>query len=172
MKYARILSIGLVATVAFAWSAAAAIENAGELAGYCQSLNRGAKGAGRHISIPRTSEALTCWGYMQAMQDLSVLADEEGHRIMGACPPEQTTTLQLIQSFVRYAHAHRIELQGNAVVAVFRALREAYPCRAGRTPLLFGLALHRRVLPAPALVIREKSQFCAQDDSLSLSLRS
>jgi hypothetical protein len=59
------------------------------------------------------------------MQDLSVLADEEGHRIMGACPPEQTTTLQLIQSFVRYARAHRTELQGNAVVAVFRALREA-----------------------------------------------
>jgi hypothetical protein len=67
---------------------------------------------------------------MQAMQDLSVLADEEGHRIMGACPPKQTTTLQLIQSFVRYARAHRTELQGNAVVAVFRALREAYPCGA------------------------------------------
>jgi hypothetical protein len=49
---------------------------------------------------------------MQAMQDLSVLADEEGHRIMGACPPEQTTTLQIIQSFVRYARAHRTELQG------------------------------------------------------------
>lgn len=130
MKYARILSIGLVATVAFAWSTAAAVENTRELAGYCQSLERGAKGAGRHIYIPRTREALTCWGYMQAMQDLSVLADEEGHRIMGACPPEQTTTLQLIQSFVRYARAHRTELQGNAVVAVFRALREAYPCRA------------------------------------------
>jgi hypothetical protein len=69
---------------------------------------------------------------MQAMQDLSVLADEEGHRIMGACPPEQATTLQLIQSFVRYARAHPTELQGNAVVAVFRALREAYPCRAER----------------------------------------
>jgi len=130
MKYARILSIGLVATVAFAWNAAAAVENARELAGYCQSLERGAKGAGRHIYIPRTREALTCWGYMQAMQDLSVLADEEEHRIMGACPPEQTTTLQLIQSFVRYARAHRTALQGNAVVAVFRALREAYPCRA------------------------------------------
>ena len=65
------------------------------------------------------------------MQDLSVLADEDGHRIMGACPPEQTTTLQLIQSFVQYARAHRAELQGNAVVTVFRALREAYPCRAG-----------------------------------------
>src|SRR5215471_10435821 len=132
MKYARILSIGLLATVAFAWSTAAAVENTRELAGYCQSLERGAKDAGRHIYIPRTREALTCWGYMQAMQDLSVLADEEGHRIMGACPPERATTLQLIQSFVRYTRAHRTELQGNAVVAVFRALREAYPCRAVR----------------------------------------
>jgi len=130
MNYARILSIGLVVAVVFAWSAAAAVENARELADYCQSLERGAKGAERHIYIPRTREALTCWGYMQAMQDLSVLADEEGHRIMGACPPEQTTTLQLIQSFVRYARAHRTELQGNAVAAVFRALREAYPCPA------------------------------------------
>jgi hypothetical protein len=67
---------------------------------------------------------------MQARNDLSVLSDENGHRIMGACPPEQTTTLQLIRSFVRYARAHRRELPANAVVTVFRALREAYPCRA------------------------------------------
>src|SRR5262249_20719039 len=130
MKYARILSIGLVVTVAFAWSAAAAVANARELADYCQSLERDAEGTRRQVYIPRTSEALTCWGYMQAMQDLSVLADEEGHRIMGACPPEQTTTLQLIQSVGRQAPAHPTELQLNAVVAVFRALREAYPCRA------------------------------------------
>jgi hypothetical protein len=129
MKCARTLSIGLVATFALAWSAAA-VENAHELASHCQELESGAKGAGRHIYIPRTREALTCWGYMQAMQDLSLLADEEGHRIMGACPPEQATTLQLIQSFVRYARAHRSELAGNAVVVVFRALRESYPCRA------------------------------------------
>ena len=95
---------------------------------YCQSLERGAKGARRHVYILRTREALTCWGYMRAMQDLLVLADENGHRIMGACPPEQTTTLQLIRSFVRYARAHPSELLGNAVVAVFRALGEAYPC--------------------------------------------
>jgi hypothetical protein len=129
MRYARILSIGLVASVAFAWSAAA-IENAEELASYCQSLEHGAKGARRHIYIPSTREALTCWAYMRAMQDLSVLADENGYRIMGACPPEQTTTLELIRSFVRYARAHRGELPGNAVVAVFRAFRGVYPCRA------------------------------------------
>src|SRR5262245_54858292 len=129
MRYAGILPTGLIATVIFVWNAAA-VENADELAGYCQILERGAKGAEREIYIPRTREALTCWGYMQAMQDLSVLSDEDGHRIMGACPPEQTSTLQLIQSFVRYARAHRSELPGNAVIAVFRALREDYPCRA------------------------------------------
>src|SRR5262245_18239476 len=127
MRYARILSTGLVATVAFAWSAAA-IENADELARYCQSLERGAKGVGRRIYIPSTREALTCWGYMQAMQDLSVLADENGHRTMGACPPERRTTLQLIRSFDGYARAHANELPDNAVVAVFQALRE--PTRA------------------------------------------
>src|SRR5258708_4769090 len=50
------------------------------------------------------------------MQDLSVLVDENGHRIMGACPPEQTTTLQLIRSLIRYARAHRSELPGNVAV--------------------------------------------------------
>jgi hypothetical protein len=90
------------------------IEKGDELAAYCQSLERGAKGAGRHVYIPSTREALTCWGYMQAMQDLSVLADENGHRIMEACPPEETTTLQLVRS----SFAMRARIAGN-----FRAMR-------------------------------------------------
>jgi len=113
MRCARILLIGLVATVAFAWSAAA-IEKGDELAAYCQSLERGAKGAGRHVYIPNTREALTCWGYMQAMQDLSVLADENGHRIMEACPPEER---QRRSSFDR-SFAMRARITGN-----FRAMR-------------------------------------------------
>jgi len=137
MKCARIISIGLIAAVAFSWSAAA-IENTDELAGYCQNLERGAKGAGRHIYIPNTREAVTCWGYMQAMQDLSVLADEEGNRIMGACPPETMTTVLLIQLFRRYARAHPGELQGNAAVAVFRALQKAYPCHTSSGDLVGG----------------------------------
>jgi hypothetical protein len=129
MRHTRILPIGFTAIVICAWSAAA-VEDAQELASYCQAVEQGTKGAGRKIYIPRTREALTCWGYMQAMQDLSVLSDEDGHRIMGACPPENTSTLQFIQSFGRYARSHRTELPGNAVIVVFRALREAYPCPA------------------------------------------
>src|SRR5438445_13405627 len=111
MRYARILSIGLVATVAFAWSAGA-VENAHELAGYCQSLERGAKGAGRHIYIPSTREALTCWGYMQAMQDLSVVADEEGNGTMGTGPPEQRTRLARMRSVGRYPSTTPSERRG------------------------------------------------------------
>src|ERR1700730_6136424 len=64
----------------------------------CQSLERGKRGTGNQIQIPKTKEALVCWGYMQAMQDLSVWLDENGHKIIGSCPPEGTTLLALIHS--------------------------------------------------------------------------
>src|SRR6266849_2131608 len=89
--------------------------------------------AAKQIRIPFTKKALVCWGYMQAMQDLSVVADEDGRRIMGACPPERTTLLKLIQAFVSYAHSHTDELPNNAALAVTRALQEAFPCGANGT---------------------------------------
>jgi hypothetical protein len=128
-RYTRIVWIALVVTLLSA-SSARSIESARELSIYCRIVERGVKGTGRHVYIPHTREALTCWGYMQAMQDLSVLADQEGDRIMGACPPEKMTTLLLIQLFGRYARAHPGELRGNAAVAVFRALQKAYPCHS------------------------------------------
>lgn len=90
-----VLVVALTLSIAaFAVSAhARAIENARELANYCRSLEKGTKGTGRHILIPNTKEALLCWGYMQAIQDLSVLVDEDRHRLVGACPPEQITRL-------------------------------------------------------------------------------
>ena len=83
-------------------------------------------GTGEQIRIPFTKKALVCWGYMQAMQDLSVLADEDGR--MGACPSQRTTLLELIQAFASYARSH--ELPDNAALAVTRALQEAFPCKA------------------------------------------
>jgi hypothetical protein len=74
-----------------------AVESARALASYCQKLEQGTKGAAQHVRIPNNKEALLCWGYMQAVQDVSVLVYEDGTRIMGSCPPEQTTVLQLIQ---------------------------------------------------------------------------
>ena len=128
MRYAFALLLILMA--ASTWSQKAnAVETARALATYCEKLERGTKGAAPHIRIPNTKEAVLCWGYMQAMQDLSVLAYEDGTRIMGSCPPEQTTVLQLIRSFVTYARSHPAELEGNTAVAVFKALQHTFPCR-------------------------------------------
>src|SRR6266702_3903978 len=104
-----------------------------ELADDCRTLLKAKRGAGEQIQIPFTKKALVCWGYMQAMQDLSVLADEDGRRIMEACPPRRTTLLKLIQAFVSYAHSHTDELPNNAALAVTRALQEAFPCGANGT---------------------------------------
>jgi hypothetical protein len=107
---------------------AQAAASAGDLLNNCQSLERGKKGTGHLVKIPNTKEALICWGYMEAMQDLSVWVDENGHRIMGSCPSGQTTVLELIQAFVKYARSHRSELQDNAAVIVRMAFEEAFPC--------------------------------------------
>jgi len=119
-----------------------AMGSAPELADDCRSVLQAKTGAGEQIRIPFTKKALVCWGYMQAMQDLSALADEDGRRIMGACPPERTTLLELIQAFVSYARSHAGKLPDNAALAVSRALHEAFPCETN------GLGFRRPSGPA------------------------
>jgi hypothetical protein len=84
----------------------------------CQGLERGKQGSGRLIDIPRTREALVCWGYMKAVQDLSVWVDQNGNRILGSCPPETVTTLDLIRAFLKYGRSYRGELPSNPAMAV------------------------------------------------------
>jgi hypothetical protein len=133
MRGAVILLAGLIA-LSTSGAQARSIENARELASACQNLEKGTRGSGSNIQIPNTQAALLCWGYMHAMQDLSVLADEEGHRFMGACPPADTTLLQLIQAFNTYAKSHSGDLKGNATLAVMKALQLAYPCKDSSAP--------------------------------------
>jgi Rap1a immunity proteins len=99
-----------------------------ELAGGCQELLAGKRGSGDEIRIPRTKPALECWGYMQAVQDFAAFADENGRRILGVCPPDRATLLDLVQAFVRYARTQGKNLPDNAALAVTKALQSAYPC--------------------------------------------
>jgi Rap1a immunity proteins len=69
-----------------------------------------------------------CWGYMQAIKDFSVLADPKGRRLLGACPPEKTTLLELIEAFVAYARSHARDLPQNAALAVTQAVQQTFPC--------------------------------------------
>jgi hypothetical protein len=74
---------------------------------------------------------------MQAIQDLSMLVDENGHRLLGACPPENTRLRDFVRAFLVYERSHRSGVEDNTVVAVTKALQQAYPCtqaRAGAAP--------------------------------------
>ena len=94
----------------------------------CESLERGKQGSGRLIDIPRTREALVCWGYMNAMQDISIWVDQNGNRILGSCPSEKVTTLDLIRAFLKYGRSYRGELPSNPALAVTMAFQQAFPC--------------------------------------------
>jgi hypothetical protein len=105
-----------------------AFESARELAAQCKTVETSNIQKGTDLFIPGTKEALQCWGYMQAMQDLSVLVDENGRRLMGACPDERTTLLELTRAFVAYADRHSDGSDNDAALMVMAALREAFPC--------------------------------------------
>jgi Rap1a immunity proteins len=121
-------ALALILVLLFAAVPRDANASARELAGQCQVLLRGKHGSGEHIRIPLTKPALTCWGYMQAVQDFAALADENGRLVLGICPPDRATMLDLVQAFVRYADARGKKLPDNAALAVTQALQSAYPC--------------------------------------------
>jgi hypothetical protein len=121
-------ALGLILVLLFAAVPRGAHASARELAGQCQTLLHGKHGNGEHIRIPLTKPALTCWGYMQAVQDFAALADENGHRVLGICPPDRASLLDIVQAFVRYADARGKDLPENAALAVMQALQSAYPC--------------------------------------------
>ena len=121
-------ALGLVLVLLFAATPHGAHASARELAGQCQTLLKGKHGSGEQIRIPLTKPALACWGYMQAVQDFAALADEKGQRLLGICPPDRATMLDLIRAFVRYADAQGKDLPDNGGLAVTQALQSAYPC--------------------------------------------
>ena len=83
----------------------AALENSRQLADYCEAVDSGVVGRGQEVEIPGTKEAILCWGYMEALQDLSALVDQSGNRILGTCLPEKGTLLDLIHSSLNM-HTH------------------------------------------------------------------
>ena len=136
MRYASILVVVLI-SASNSWSqTSGATERAPDMIHYCQKLERGTKGRGEQIRIPNTKQALLCWGYMQAMQDISVLVTSEGRRLISSCPPEQTTLLQLIHIFISHERSNPREGEGNTAAAVIKALQDAFPCHHDRASVL------------------------------------
>lgn len=78
------------------------------------------------VDIP--ADGLTCWYYMAAVQNLSVVVDEHGRHLLGVCAPQDATLLQYVRIFTRYAQDHPQETTDNPAALALRALLEAFPC--------------------------------------------
>jgi len=76
------LAAVLLAAIAVSHDARA-LETPQQFAKNCEVLEVATKGKRQKLQIPKASPALLCWGYMQAMQDISALADHDGRRIAG-----------------------------------------------------------------------------------------
>jgi hypothetical protein len=101
-----------------------------ELLQQCEALVRGAVVAGESVTLPKGQSAAACWFYMGAVQDLTATVETEGGpSLIGSCVPSQTTRLDIVRAFVKYARAHRDDLRLRATVTLIPALSDAYACR-------------------------------------------
>jgi hypothetical protein len=96
-----------------------------ELRQSCASIAKVAKPSrSNQVDIP--AAGLPCWYFMSAVQNMSVLTDERGGRLLGICAPPESSVLDYVQIFVRALH--RKSSGDNAAAQVVAALAESYPC--------------------------------------------
>jgi Rap1a immunity proteins len=95
----------------------------------CEALEREARISGDNIWLPARTDVHRCWGYMSAVQDFSVMVnDQTQERLFNSCPGPDTQLTQLIRVFTNYARTHPQELHEKASLLVYRALVSAFPC--------------------------------------------
>src|SRR4051794_7384891 len=104
-----------------------------ELLRQCEALERGAVVSGETVRLPKGQDAIACWVYMGAVQDFAAtVEDEGGPSVIGSCVPSETTRIDLVRAFTKYARAHRRDLDLRATALVIPALSAAFPCREQR----------------------------------------
>jgi len=107
----------------------ASAQSAGEILHACENLERGMQVEGANVYLLPGADVNQCWGFMSAVQEYSTLADQDGQRLLNACPSPETTTLQIIRVFTKYATAHPEMLDLNAAAVAYSAMADEFPCR-------------------------------------------
>jgi hypothetical protein len=124
-------AVGTVAALAVTSPAQAVTGQ--DLLRQCEALERGAVISGETVRLPKGQDAAACWFYMAAVQDLAAtVEDEGGPSLIGSCVPPETTRMELVRTFTKYARAHRKDLDLRATALVIPVLSAAFPCRAQR----------------------------------------
>ncbi len=116
----------LVIACLFARDGATALTSK-ELLHSCQTITK-TIGARKQSAIDIPEAGMACWYYMSAVQNMSALVDESGVRLLGICPPSESTVLDFIRIFVQHSRGKPINI-GNAAALVLPGLATTFPCR-------------------------------------------
>src|SRR4051812_8293413 len=131
MAPVRLALFAFAATILHVLGTSAHAVTAKELLRQCEAVEKGAVVKGDSVQLPAGREPAECWYYMAAVQDFSATVQEEGGRsVLGSCPSPETTRLDLIRAFTKYARVHRNDLDVRASAIVMQALAEKYRCRS------------------------------------------
>jgi Rap1a immunity proteins len=110
------------------FSAHGSVESANELLSSCEDFLDAYRPSGVGFTLqPEGGPAYECWGYINAILQLSALTDH-GRTLTGACLAPATSALQIIEVVVAYLQGHPQELHERAGVEAVYALRQAFPC--------------------------------------------
>ena len=110
-------------------SSSARAQTAGEMLQACEILQRGMHIEGETVYIPPSSEANQCWGFIEAIQEYSVLVGLNGKTLLGACPDPDGKSTQVLRILITYANAHPDELTSSAAAVAYEAMIDAFPCK-------------------------------------------
>lgn len=110
-------------------SVPARAQTAAEMLRACEIAQRGMHVDGTQVMLPPGADVNQCWGFMEAVQEYSTLADQDGKRLLGACPPDDGRVTDILRTFVAYARAHPETWQSPAAAVAFTAMVDAFPCQ-------------------------------------------
>lgn len=131
MKQYRVASLFL-ACIALSTGTAHA-QTALEMESKCRKLANTQTAEDGRIVMPPDRDSSECWAAFMTLQQLAVIAYDNGRRYLNVCAPAESTRLQYIKLFTNYASKHPEHLHRSFGLVALMALHEAFPCdREGR----------------------------------------
>jgi hypothetical protein len=103
-------------------------ETAFEVQSWCKEIVNAKFRPDHMISYRQNHDTGFCWGAFGMMQELSVFVRDDGTRMLGFCPPKDSTRVQLIKIFSKFVDDHLAMVGQDFGVVAEQALAAAFPC--------------------------------------------